>query len=261
MVMQRTTWIGMLAVLAVGLMVVPARAAAPQDWQDLLGGLLGGDATTSRNALGNSEIVAGLKEALANGTTHAIENLGRKGGFSGNSLVRIPLPSALQDVGELARQLGQGDKVDAFQLSLNRAAEKAVPAVADIFGEAIRQMTLKDARAILGGGEHAATEYFRKVASDDLATRIQPIVSKATDSVGVTQRYKSLTGSLGSSGLGGVLGLLGVKSDESSLNLDNYVTDKAIDGLFVEIAAQEEAIRENPAARTTELLKKVFGAR
>lgn len=258
----RTLCMGMGVVAA--LLALPA-LAGPQNLDSLLKSAKkalheDSDAFGEARNLPDSEIAAGLKEALAQGTRDAIAKLGQDGGFWDNANVRIPLPGPLEKVGKLARQLGQGEKVDAFQLSLNRAAEKAVPEVADIFGDAIRQMSLKDARGILTGGDHAATDYFRRVAGEALATRIEPIVEKTTDSVGVTRRYKALTDSAGGSSLGGMLGQLGGDGDKS-LDLDKYVTDKAIDGLFTEIAAQEAAIRENPAARTTDLLKKVFGAR
>ncbi|MDE2087464.1 MAG: DUF4197 domain-containing protein, partial [Xanthomonadaceae bacterium] len=142
---------------------------------------------------------------------------------------------------------------------LNRAAEKAVPQVADIFGDAIRKMTLSDARGILAGGDHAATDYFRRVAGPALVARIRPIVARATDSVGVTQKYKAFTSGNGGA-LGGVLGALGgQQGGNNALNLDDYVTRKTIDGLFTTIGEQEKSIRDNPAARTTDLLKKVFG--
>ncbi len=214
--------------------------------------------------LPNSDIAAGLKEALAKSTTNAINKLGRDGGFWNNSGVRIPLPGKLEQAGQLARQLGQGAKVDAFEMSMNRAAEKAVPQVAEIFGDAIRKMTLNDARGILAGGDHAATDFFRRVAGDALTARIHPIVARATDSVGVTQKYKSFTSGNGGGQLGSVLGALGGGNSGrggNSLDLDDYVTDKTLDGLFVTIAEQEKSIRDNPAARTTDLLKKVFGSR
>lgn len=212
--------------------------------------------------LPNSDIAAGLKEALAKSTTHAINDLGRSDGFWKNSKVRIPLPGKLEQAAKLARKLGQGEQVDAFELSLNRAAEKAVPQVADIFGDAIRKMTLSDARGILTGGDHAATDFFRRVAGPALTARIHPIVAKATDSVGVTQKYKSFTAGNGGGSLGGMLGSLGGKSKSgggSSIDLDDYVTGKTMDGLFTEIGDQEKSIRDNPAARSTDLLKKVFG--
>ena len=222
------------------------------------------DASQPGRNLPTSDIAAGLKEALANGTTNAINNLGRNGGFWNNPKVRIPLPDKLEQVGKLARQLGQGAKVDAFELSMNRAAEKAVPQVAQIFGDAIRKMTLSDARGILTGGDHAATDYFRRVAGDALTARIHPIVAKATDSAGVTRKYKSLASGNSGGALGGLLGSLGGgKSDNGSspLDLDDYVTKQTINGLFTEIGAQEQSIRTNPGARTTNLLKKVFGGK
>jgi len=217
--------------------------------------------------LPDSDIAAGLKEALAKGTTDAIISLGRDGGFWNNSKVRIPLPGKLEQAGKLARQLGQGAKVDAFQLSMNRAAEKAVPQVADIFGDAIRRMTLSDARGILTGGDHAATDFFRRVAGDALTARIHPLVAKATDSVGVTQKYKAFVGGGSGGALGGALGSLGTlagghgaaRGGGSPLDLDDYVTRETLDGLFTVIGEQEQSIRSNPAARTTSLLKKVFG--
>lgn len=261
----RHALIGLALAGAIGFSV-PARAA--DQFKDLLNKarqaaqskVSGSQAGTN---LPSSDIAAGLKEALAKGTTRAINSLGRNGGFWNNSKVRIPLPGKLAQAGKLARQLGQGDKVDAFELSLNRAAEKAVPQVADIFGDAIRKMTLSDARGILAGGDHAATDFFRRVAGDALTARIHPIVAKATDSVGVTQKYKAFTS--GSSGaLGGALGSLGALGGQSkhgshSLDLDDYVTGKTLDGLFTVIGEQEQSIRQNPAARTTDLLKKVFG--
>lgn len=239
-------------------------AAAGGQLQDLLKQLKQGthasDATRAAS-LPSSDIAAGLKEALAKGTAHAINSLGRTDGFWGNAKVRIPLPGRLKQVGDLARQLGQGEKVDVFELSMNRAAEKAVPQVADIFGDAIRKMTLHDARGILTGGDHAATDFFRRVAGDALTARIHPIVAEATDRVGVTQKYKALTAS-GGGGLGGVLGALnGNDAKRNPLDLDDYVTAQTLDGLFTMIGEQEQAIRKNPAARTTDLLKKVFGSR
>ncbi len=249
--------------------VLPAAAAGSSQFKDLLDKVKQSTHTSSSAALGSnlpsSDIAAGLKEALAKGTTNAINSLGRNGGFWNNSKVRIPLPGKLEQAGKLARQLGQGAKVDAFELSMNRAAEKAVPQVAQIFGDAIRKMTLSDARGILTGGDHAATDYFRRVAGDALTARIHPIVARATDSVGVTQKYKSFTSGNSGGSLGGVLGSLGAlgggKSNKggSALDLDDYVTAKTLDGLFTTIGEQEQSIRHNPGARSTELLKRVFG--
>ncbi len=221
-------------------------------------------ASSAGSNLPGSDIAAGLKEALAKGTTSAINSLGRNGGFWNNPKVRIPLPGKLEQAANLARKLGQGARVDAFELSMNRAAEKAVPQVAQIFGDAIRRMSLSDARGILAGGNHAATDYFRRVAGDALTARIHPIVAQATSSVGVTEKYKAFTAG-GAGKLGGALGALGSFGGKSkggsSLDLDNYVTRETIDGLFTVIGEQEQSIRQNPAARTTDLLKKVFAGR
>lgn len=250
---------------------LPVTAAGSGQFKDLLNKVkqsthTSGTASPGSN-LPTSDIAAGLKEALAKGTTSAINSLGRDGGFWNNSKVRIPLPGKLEQAGKLARQLGQGAKVDAFELSMNRAAEKAVPQVAEIFGDAIRKMTMDDARGILSGGDHAATDFFRRVAGDALTARIHPIVAKATDSVGVTQKYKAFTSGSGGGALGSALGSLGAlggksgKATASPLDLDDYVTAQTLDGLFTTIGEQEQSIRQNPAARTTDLLKKVFGGR
>jgi hypothetical protein len=258
----RRRWFALLLVAA----ALPVAAAGAGQFKDLLNRAK--QATQAHGAAGanlpGSDIAAGLKEALAKGTTEAINSLGRDGGFMNNAKVRIPLPGKLAQVGELARKMGQGAKVDAFELSLNRAAEKAVPQVASIFGDAIRHMSLDDARGILSGGDHAATDYFRRVAGAALTARIHPIVASATDSVGVTQKYKAFTAGSGS-GLGGMLGSLGSLGGHTSpggsgsLDLDDYVTAKTLDGLFTAIGEQEQSIRHNPAARSTDLLKKVFG--
>ena len=234
-------------------------APAPQSLKDLLRSITGHTQARQDSNLTEGEVVSGLKQALSKGTTHAIKTLGRKDGFWGNPDVRIPLPARLRGVASLARRLGQGAKVDAFQLSLNRAAEKAVPEVADLFGDAIRRMTLKDAMGILHGGDHAATDFFRRTEGPRLAARIRPIVSHATDSVGVTRRYKALVSGEEGGALGSALALAGQSGREKDLDLDTYVTNEALDGLFKTIGEEEKAIREHPAARTTELLRKVFG--
>ena len=154
--------------------------------------------------------------------------------------------------------------MDALKLSMNRAAEQAIPQVAQIFGDAIRQMTLNDARDFRTGGEHAATAHSRSVAGAAPTARIHPIVVKATDSVGVTQKDKAFTSAGNGAALGGVLGKLGgdkLSKAGSPLDLDDYVTSKALDGLFTEIGAREPSIRIDPDARTTDLLRNVFGGK
>ncbi len=196
------------------------------------------------------EIAQGLKEALAVGTERAVGRIGVRDGFWLNRDVNIPLPDSLKKVEKTLRTFGQARLVDDFHLSLNRAAEAAVPEAAAIFGDAIRTMTLADARQILNGPGNAATEYFRGRTHGALTARFRPIVAKATASVGATRRYKELAAKVSK-----------VSSSFQVQDLDAYVTDKALAGLFRTLADEELRIRQDPAARTTELLKKVFGSR
>lgn len=238
--------------------------AAAGDWRDTLRTVAAATASNpaANQALSNSEVVAGLKEALASGATQAVNQLGRNNGFWDSSQYRIPLPASLARYETTARQLGQGERIDAFQLSLNRAAEAAVPVAADLLGESIRNMTLADAQALLAGGDDAATQYFRRTAGSALRARFLPLVSTQTDQVGVTRRYKELTSlsngrAAGLTTLAGQLGV-GTGIDANALDLDGYVTDRALEALFTAMAEQEKQIRTNPAARGSELLRKVF---
>lgn len=201
-------------------------------------------------ALSSDEIRAGLKEALSKGIQSAIASLGKEDGFLKNLDVKIPLPPELGKIEDTVRTLGQGKKVDEFVTSMNRAGEKAVPHVADIFAEAISKMTIEDAQSILNGPPDAATQYFRKSSGVTIAERFLPLVKDATDDVGVTKSYKAMTKKAGP-----VLTLL-----KQDVDLDRYVTNKATDGLFFVLAQEEKKIRENPAERTTDLLKRVFGS-
>jgi len=202
-------------------------------------------------------MVGGLKEALGKGVEQAIARLGHEGGFLTNMSVKIPLPDKLRAVEKTLRVVKQEKLADDFVNTINRAAELAVPEAASVFREAITAMSLSDAKAILTGGTNAATQYFRRTTETNLFNKFLPIVKKATDEAGVTSAYKrfvekgATTGSLGS------LGNSFLKTD--SLDVDSYVTTKALDGLFKMVAEEEKRIRENPAARTSELLQKVFG--
>ncbi|HVT36979.1 MAG TPA: DUF4197 domain-containing protein [Nevskiaceae bacterium] len=223
---------------------------AGQDINQSMAQVLGAmQQTGMAGALSESDIVKGLREALAQGTTRAINQLGRTDGFWGDASVRIPLPDNIARFEKTLRQFGQGAAVDEFHLTLNRAAEQAVPQVADIFGNAVRQMSIDDARNILAGSDDAATQFFRRTESDALYARILPIVSNATARVGVTQKYKAMIASYGP-----MLQIAGVKNTD----LDAYVTGKALDGLFSGIAAEEARIRHDPAARTSDILRRVF---
>ncbi len=238
------------------ILLVGSMSVAHAGWQDILNSAVKtvteNKSTTeaASSLLGESEVVAGLKEALANGVETAVNTLGKTDGFMGNSLVQIPLPDSLKLVEKTARTLGQGQYADDFIGTMNQAAEQAVPEAAELLGEAIRTMSVEDATKILNGPDDAATQYFRKVSGEQLSQRFKPIVEKATNQAGVTSAYKGLTANAGS--------LLGGFVSQESLDVDKYVTDKALDGLFKYIAIEEKQIRENPLARSTDLLKKVF---
>lgn len=238
--------------VVLGLMMLSCAAAA--DWREELrkAAEILFQQPATQAALSDSDILKGLKEALAQGTTQAINSLGRADGFWGNALVRVPLPESLTKAEKTLRKFGAGPKVDQFHLTLNRAAEQAVPQVADIFGNAVRAMTIDDVRGILNGTPDAATQFFKRTTSDSIRAKFLPMVQATTARVGVTQQYKSLTGKYGS-----LLSMAGYQPVE----LDGYVTQKAMDGLFSTIAQEEAKIRSDPAARTSEILKKVFGSK
>lgn len=189
-----------------------------------------------------------LRQALSQGTTQAVASLGRVDGYFANPRVRIPLPDHLRRVERGLRAVGQGPAVDEFSLSLNRAAETAAPEAKTVFLDVVRGLTIQDAVGIVRGPDDAATRYLRGRAGPALHTRFAPIVARATDQVGVTARYKKL---MRKASLAGAL-------DLSGFDLDSFVTTRALDGLFLLIGDEEKRIRRDPAARTTELLKKVF---
>lgn len=193
--------------------------------------------------------IAGIKEALAIGTEKAVNSLSKADGYFGNQAVKILMPKNIQKVADMARIAGYEKQVDEFILSMNRAAEAAVPVAAKIFGDAIRGMTVDDVRGILTGGDTAATEFFKRTSEKKLYTAFKPIVSKKVDEVGATRAYKDLMGRYEQVPL----------MQSKSLDLDDYVTRKALDGVFYMVGQEEKQIRTNPAARTTDLLKSVFG--
>jgi len=201
--------------------------------------------------LTNSEIGNGLKQALDVGAERAVALLGKSGGYLDDPQVRIPLPGSLDTVAKGLRAVGYGGVVDEFETTINRAAEEAIPQTLDIIKQAVTGMTLEDVRGILNGGDTAATDFLRKRAGGDLHDAVLPIVGQATDQVGATAAYKDLANQATES-LGGLV-------STRSIDLDEYVTDKAMKGLFLKLAQEERRIRENPLARSTELLKTVFG--
>jgi hypothetical protein len=213
-------------------------------------------------SLSTDQVVQGLKEALSKGLEKSIASLGQDGGFLTNLNVKIPVPEKMKKVESILRTLKQDKLADDFINTMNHAAEQAVPAAASVFADSLKQMSLDNAKAILAGPNDAATQYFQKTTQTNLYARFYPIVQKATAKTGVTSTYKSVCekANAGES-LGGFgSGLVGAVFDKDSLDIDAYVTNKALDGLFKLIADEELKIRQNPVARTTETLQKVFGA-
>jgi hypothetical protein len=249
MPVHRALFTGLLLLLC-----IPAQAGL-SDFLDIFKGSAPGDSAAtgvvSATAPSNEEMIAALREALHKGTRYAVDNLGREGGFLDNARVRIPMPDGLAWLEKTLRTLGQDRLADEFVASMNHAAELAAPEAAGIFADAIRAMTLEDARAILSGPDDAATRYFREKTGADLTARLSPIVAAATSSAGVTASYKQMVAKAG--GLGSLL-------SRESTDIDGYVTEKTLDGLFLMVAEEEKRIRENPLARSSELLKKVFGS-
>ena len=201
------------------------------------------------SSLSNDRIVSGLKEALQIGTANAVSLTGKTDGFSANKAIRIILPERLRLVEKGLRIAGFGSSVDEFELCMNRAAEKAAPEARSIFVGAIREMTLTDGRAILAGGNTAATDYFRSKTTDRLKSVFRPVVSKAMGETDVARSYKQV--------IARVPAFPFQKKD--TFDLDDYVVSKSMDGLFYMLAEEERRIRTDPAARVTSILKEVFG--
>ncbi|MDO6459963.1 DUF4197 domain-containing protein [Granulosicoccaceae sp. 1_MG-2023] len=205
---------------------------------------------SSDGSLSTSEIAAGLKEALTKGTGDVVAQLGQTGGFSDNDLIRIPLPSSLQTAKDFADRFGMGSSFTELEDKLNEAAELATPKAKSLFVSAINDMTVTDARSILEGSDDAATRYFEESMSDRLAEEMRPVVESSLSEVGAVSTFNSLLSKYES-----IPGAPDLDAD-----LTGHVVDGGIDGIFEYVAEEEKAIRENPAARTTELLQRVFGS-
>jgi len=206
-------------------------------------------AAAQLEGISNTEAIGGLKQALSDGSVAAVAKLGIQNGFFGNPKVKIPLPPSLQRVEGALRFAGMQKQADELVLSMNRAAEAAVPEAKQLLLEAVKKMTVQDARAILTGGDTAATEYFRRSTQTQLTQRFLPIVKQQTDRVGLAQQYNSLAGQ------GAMFGL--VQKDQATV--EGYVTQKALDGLYLMIGEQERAFRRNPVGATSDIVRKVFG--
>ena len=211
--------------------------------------------TAHANALGvsdlsNTEASGGLKEALIQGAGKAVSQLSAVDGFMGNKEVKIPLPGALKKTEKAMRMFGMGKQADELVLKMNRAAEAAVPEAKALLVDSAKKMTVADAKAILTGGDDAATQYFKKTTSKPMAEKFLPIVKKATENVQLAQQYNKFAEA------GSKFGLV----DKDQVNLEQYVTQKTLDGVYLMMAKEEAAIRKDPVGQSSALLKKVFGA-
>ena len=239
-------------ILAAGLsLALPAHAI---DWNEMLKGVLGKPASepaaSGVDALSNADINAGLKEALTRGAETAVAQLGQKDGFFGNEAMKIPLPPSLQKAEKAMRMFGMGKQADELVLSMNRAAEAAVPEAKTLLVGAVKEMTLEDAKGILTGGKTSATVFFRKKTETQLTERFGPIVKATTDKVGLAQQYNQYAGAAAQFNL----------IDKKQARVEDYVTQQALDRLYKLIGEKEAAIRANPMQAGSDLLKKVFGA-
>jgi hypothetical protein len=211
---------------------------------------IGGAAAQSLDQLSGSEATAGLKAALDKGAASAVTSLGRPDGFWANPKVKIPLPENLQRAKSALKLMGKGREVDELERAVNRAAEEAVPQSKQLLTNAVKTMTVEDAKQILRGGDDSVTQFFKAKTAPQLTERFLPVVSKVTAKSGLAQHYNSLAGQAAQFGL--------VKADEATI--ERYVTQKALDGLFTMIAEEERKIRANPVAAGSDIIRKVFGA-
>lgn len=202
------------------------------------------------SSITGKEAVSALRTTLSKGADAAVGSLGKADGFLGNPAVRIKLPEYLENSKGLLKMMGMGSQLDQMEISMNRAAEAAVPQAKAVLKKTIQNMTVEDAKQVLGGGETAVTDFFRGKTQADLYTQLLPIVKGKTAQVGLAQQYNSLAEK------GSRFGL--VKPEDA--NLEGYVTNKALDALFLMVAEEEKAIRANPVAAGSAVLKKVFGS-
>jgi hypothetical protein len=202
-------------------------------------------------SLSSKDITKGLKEALSKGADYAVNNLGKTDGFWKNKKVRIPMPESLSKVEKALRKTGQEKYADEFVVTMNRAAEAAVPLTLNIIKASIKNLSIDDAKKILKGPDDAATQHLEKSGGKQLATKISPIVKQATNKTGVTKSYKKLYEKMG---------FMGKYMKPEDYDIDAYITRKTLDGLFVMIRTEEKKIRDNPLERTSDILKNVFSS-
>jgi hypothetical protein len=200
--------------------------------------------------ISDRDAINGLKQALTNGTQAAVAKLGKQDGFMSDARIKIPLPPSMKRAEAMMHSIGAGKQADDLVLKMNRAAEAAVPQARPLLIDAAKKMTVQDAKGILTGGPDSATQYFKRTTTEPLVQKFKPVVKKSMAKVKLAEAYNEIAAS------GAKFGLV----KEEDVNLEDYVTRKALDGLFVGIADEEKKIRENPTAAASSIVKKVFGA-
>jgi len=227
-------------------MALGASACTTAQVQQTIDGVLAG--TTTGGPVTQSEVASGLRQALEIGIKNGAGQASQVDGYYKNSLIRIPFPQDVQRVENTLRKIGLGSEVDKFVMTLNRGAEDAAKSAVPIFVSAIKQMTIQDAWGILKGDRDAATQYLKRTTTTQLTNAFKPVIRQSLDKTNATKYYADLVNRYNQIPL----------VQKVNPNLDEYATQKAIDGLFMLVAQEEEKIRENPVARTTELLRRVF---
>jgi len=230
------------------LVASPASSGIFDDLMEKVSPALEGEGTGVGNVLSLEKTISGLKEALSVGTGNAVSFLSKSDGYFGNELTKILMPEKIQNVADMLKKVGMGEQVDSFVLTMNRAAESAAPQAKGFFMDAIKEMTFDDAKKILDGSDTAATEYLDSKTRQKIYDAFKPTVSTQLDQVGGTKAYKDMMGSFSSIPF----------ASAQSMDLDHYVTDKALEGLFKVVGEEEKKIRTNPTARVTDLLQQVF---
>jgi len=247
---MKPSYLALAGLLAAAVMAAPV--SAQFDLKKFGSDLFKGGTTpspTGSSALSNPDIISGLKEALRVGADNVVGRLGKSGGFSDDAAVHIPLPDSLRQAQSMLGRFGMAGLFDDLELRLNRAAEAATPKAKELFGKAIQEMSLDDARAIYDGPQDAATRYFQSKMTPELATAMRPVVEASLADVGAIQAYDNAMGEYRK---------LPMVPDVKA-NLTEHVVAKGLDGIFHYLAQEEAAIRTDPVARTTDLLKRVFG--
>ena len=230
----RRTWLHRISLAAVTVVLTPIRSAFALSWGDI----------------SNQDAVAGLKSALNSSTVKAIEKLAVDGGYWNNPKVKIPLPGYLEDARGVLNAIGMKKQIDELHQTMNHAAEKAVGDAKPIFVNAIKSMSVQDAKGIISGGQDSGTQFFKSKTTDQLRTKFLPVVKKATEKLGLAQKYNDLAAK------GASLGV--IKGDQKTV--ETFVTQRALDGLYLMMADEEKAIRADPVGKGTDIVKKVFGA-